>query len=75
VTLLALISGGGLAALLWEVCKWGIIFWVLWWALGVINPPEPWKKVATVILVILTVVVIIDILNGTVTDHPRFIHW
>ncbi len=36
----------------------GLIFWLLWWLVNYINPPEPFKKIATVILAILAVLVI-----------------
>lgn len=37
----------------------GLIFWLLWWVLGVINPPEPFRKVATVVLAVGDVLVVI----------------
>jgi len=45
---------------------WGIIFYVLWWGLGKLGLPEPFNKVATVILVITTILVLIGILDGQV---------
>lgn len=67
----AAISTDGLVnALVWLVVA-GIIVWLLWWALGVINPPEPFKKVATVIIVLATVIVLINILL-TLVGKPLF---
>lgn len=59
-----------LLALLLTIAIWGIIFYVLWWGLGKIAPPEPFNKVATVILVIATVVVLIGILTGSIAPFP-----
>lgn len=51
----------------------GLIFWLLSWLLNYINPPEPFKKVANVILTILGVLVIIGILLSLVGGTPIFI--
>jgi uncharacterized membrane protein YwzB len=59
----ALISGGWLSALVTLVVV-GLIFWVLWWGLNAINPPEPFKKVGTVILVLVACVYLINFLLG-----------
>lgn len=59
-----------LLVLLLSIVIWGIIFWILWWALGAINPPEPWHKVATVILVLATVIVLIGLLTGQIEPFP-----
>ena len=40
----------------------GTIFYVLWWAIAKINPPEPFKKIAQVLVVLVVVVVLIKIL-------------
>jgi hypothetical protein len=40
----------------------GLVFWLLWWLVNYINPPDPFKKVANVILAILAVLVAIGIL-------------
>ncbi len=45
---------------------WGLIFWLLWWAIGAVGLPEPFNKVATVILVLAAVIVVIGILTGSV---------
>lgn len=52
------------------VVVWGLIFYVLWWALGRIALPEPANKIATVILVIATIYVFIGILTGSITPFP-----
>ena len=47
--------------LLLSLVIWGIIFYVLWWALGLIGLPEPFNKIAVVVLVIATVYVLIHL--------------
>jgi hypothetical protein len=55
-----------LIAILISLVIWGLIFYVLWWGLGVIALPEPFSKVATVILVVATIVVLIGLFTGTI---------
>jgi hypothetical protein len=44
----------------------GLIFWLLWWLVGYIAPPEPFRKVANVVLAILGVLVVCSILLSLV---------
>lgn len=73
LTFLALISGEAILNALVVLVVWALILWVLFWGLGKINPREPWMKVGTVILVILTVVVLVNILLSLI--GKSFIHW
>lgn len=73
ITTLAVISGEVILNSLVVLVVWGLILWVLFWGLGKINPGEPWMKVGTVILVILTVVVLVNILLGLI--GKPFIRW
>jgi hypothetical protein len=50
----------------------GLIFGLLWWLIGYIAPPEPFAKVARVVLAILAVLVVIGILLSLVTGTPVF---
>ncbi len=50
----------------------GLIFWLLWWLVNYIAPPEPFRKVANVILAILAVLVVIGILLSVVNGQPIF---
>lgn len=43
---------------------WGLVLYVLWWGLSRIGLPEPFGKIAQVVIVILTVVVLLNILFG-----------
>lgn len=57
-------------AILISLIIYGLIFWILWWGLGQIALPEPFAKVATVILVVAAMVVIIGLLVGYVPPLP-----
>ena len=70
-TMLAVISCETLLSALFQLAIWGCIIAVLWWGLRTIAPPEPWMKVGTVVLVLLTVLVLINILLGL--DNRAFI--
>jgi len=50
----------------------GLIFWLLWWLISYCNPPEPFKKIANVILAILAVLVVIAILMQMVGGQQIF---
>lgn len=73
MSILMAISGEAILHALFVLVIWGLILWILYWALGKIAPPEPFMKIGTVILVILTVVVLINILLGL--DGKAFINW
>jgi len=44
----------------------GMVFWLLWWLVNYVAPPEPFRKIANVILAILAVMVVIGILLSMV---------
>jgi hypothetical protein len=47
-----------------------LVFYVLWWGLGRLGLGEPFGKIATVVLVALTVFVAIGLLLGRVPMIP-----
>lgn len=53
-------------AILITLVIWGLVFYVLWWGLSVIALPEPFNKIATVILVLAVVIVVIGTLMGEI---------
>ncbi len=59
-----MISGAALLSALVYLVICGLILYVLWWALGKIGLPEPFNKIATVLLVLVTVVILINFLLG-----------
>jgi hypothetical protein len=50
----------------------GLIFYLLWWLVGYVGLPEPFRKVANIVLAILAVMVIIGILLSLVGGHALF---
>lgn len=50
----------------------GLIFWLLFWLVNYVAPPEPFRKIANVVLAILAVMVIIGILLSLVGGQPLF---
>ncbi len=50
----------------------GMIFWLLWFLISYITPPEPFRKVANVVLMVLAVLVIIGVLLSVVNGQPIF---
>lgn len=60
--LAATISGSViLNVIIWLVVA-GLIYWLLTWALGAIGLPEPFAKIANIILILLVVIVVINAL-------------
>ncbi len=50
----------------------GVVFGLLWWLVQYIAPPEPFRKIANVVLAVLAVLVIIGILLSLVGGTPIF---
>lgn len=61
-----MITGSTLVSVFVYLLVWGLVLYVLWWGLGKIAPPEPFMKIGTVVLVVLTVIVLLDLLFGFV---------
>ena len=61
-------------AILLALIIWGLIFWILWWGLGAVGIPEPFHKVAVVILVVAAIRVVIGLLTGSITPLPFLIN-
>lgn len=73
LSLLGLISGPAIiSALIWLVGI-GLCFWLLWWFLDYVKLPEPFNKVAHVILMLAAVVVLINIILS-ISGHP-IVQW
>lgn len=50
----------------------GLIFYLLWWLIGYVGLPEPFNKVARVVLAVLAVFVIIGLLLSLAGGPPLF---
>jgi hypothetical protein len=51
-----------LIGLLIYLVIWGLVLYVLWWGIERIGLPAPFNKIATVVLVVVTVIVLLNIL-------------
>lgn len=49
---------------------WGLIFWLAWWGLARIGVSEPFNKVATVILVVASIIIVLGLLMGRIAPLP-----
>lgn len=67
--LLAAISSSAVIHALLFLIVLGVIFWLLWWLINYIALPEPFAKVARVVLAVAAVIVIINVLLSLV-GHP-----
>ena len=66
---LALISSEGIVnSLVWLICM-GIVFYLLWWLIRYVGLPEPFAKVANVLLAVAAVIILINIVMGF-AGHP-----
>lgn len=70
---LAAISGSGLLSILIQLIVAGLIFWLLLWLIGFVGLPDPFAKVAKVILAVVAVIFIINLLLGL--GGQNFIQW
>jgi hypothetical protein len=48
----------------------GLICYLLWWLIGYIGLPEPFDKVARVIIAVVAVIFIIGLLTGSIQPFP-----
>lgn len=71
--LLAQISGSAVVNVLIWIIVLGVVFWLLFWLIGYVGLPEPFNKVARVILAVAAVIVLINCLL-MLAGHP-IIHW
>jgi len=65
-----MISLSGAVTLIMYLVVAGLIFWLLWWLVNYLAPPEPFAKIANVVLAVLAVCVIISILLSLVGGGP-----
>ena len=66
-----MISSSGILSLLVTLVLAGLIFWLVWWFINYIALPEPFNKVARVLIGLAALVFLIDLLLG-LSGHPIF---
>lgn len=64
-----MIAGSTLLTLLVTLVIAGLIFWLIWWFIDYVGIPEPFNKVARVIVGLAALVFLIDLLMG-LNGHP-----
>ena len=66
-----MISGAALLSILVYLVIGGLVFYLLWWFIGYIGLPEPFNKVARVIIGLAALIFLINLLLG-LTGTPLF---
>lgn len=69
--ILAQLSGDAVIHSLIYLIIIGVIFGILWWLIDYCALPEPFSKVARVILAVAAAIILINILLG-IAGHPIF---
>ena len=69
--LAATVSIEGLIGLLVWLVVLGLIFWLVWWFVNYIGLPEPFAKVARVIVALVAFLILIYLLLGILGPLPR----
>lgn len=74
LTLLATVSGKNvISAVLWTIGL-GLICWLLWWLVDFTKIPDPFNRVAKVIVAVAAVVMLINLIMSVFGGEP-FIKW
>lgn len=67
-----MISLSGMVMILVWIIVAGLIFGLLWWLIGYCGLPEPFNKLARIVLAIVAVLFLIGILLSLVNGQPLF---
>ena len=68
-----MIAGSGLLSILVTIVVVGLVCYLLWWLIGYIGLPEPFDKVARVIVALVAVIFLLNLVLG-LTGTP-LIRW
>lgn len=71
MTFLSTIALSGLVNFVIYLIVAGLIFWLLWWLINYIGLPEPFAKIARVIIAVVAVLFVINLLLSLV-GQPIF---
>lgn len=66
-----MISGTAALTLLATIVIGGLVFWLIWWFLGVCGLPEPFNKVARILIALAAIMFLINVLLS-LGGHPLF---
>jgi hypothetical protein len=67
-----MVSLEGLVSVIVYLIVLGLICGLLWWLIDYVGLPEPFHRVAKVLIAVLAVVVVIFLLLGIVSGRPLF---
>jgi hypothetical protein len=67
-----MLSLSALVSVLIYIIVAGLIFYLLWWLVGYCGLPEPFNKVARIILAVVAVLFLIGLLLSLVNGQPMF---
>lgn len=73
MNMLSAISGESLIQSVFYLIIIGLVFWLFWWLISYVGLPEPFAKVARVILAVIAVMILVNFLLGLV--GKPFIKW
>lgn len=74
IAIIAAVTGGSLVSALITLVVVGLICYLLWWFLGYVGLPEPFNKIARVLIALIALIFLINLLLGF-TEHGGFIKW
>lgn len=60
------VAVGGLLNFVVYIIVVGLVFWLLWWLISYVGLPDPFAKIAKVILAVIAVLICINILLGMI---------
>lgn len=63
-----MLSAAALVNILIWIIILGCIFGLLWWLIGYVGLPEPFNKVARIVIAVVAVLVLINVLLGVVGE-------
>jgi hypothetical protein len=67
-----MIDLGSLVSVVVYLIVAGLILWLLYWLIAYVGLPEPFAKVAYVVLAIVAVLIVIGILLSLISGQPLF---
>ena len=59
-----MITASALLPILIQLIVAGLVLWLLWWLVGYVGLPEPFAKIANVLIAVVAVFFLIDIVLG-----------
>lgn len=74
IAIIAAVTGGSLVSALITLVVVGLVCYLLWWFIGYVGLPEPFNKIARVLVALVAIVFLINMLLSF-TDHGPFIRW